>query len=408
MATRFTPTRAAAQSALAAFLGNSGEAYRERRSFDFGAAERNTVSRLSPWIRHRLLLEDEVLASVLQHHGPAASEAFLQEVFWRGYFRGYLEHRPTIWSRYLSERDAEFARITADLDGRARLREATSGATGITCFDAWVRELIANGYLHNHARMWFASIWIFTLKLPWQLGADFFLTHLIDGDPASNTCSWRWVAGLHTLGKTYLARPDNIGKYTGGRFVSTRGLATEAPALLEREAHTLSAPNLEPEAACPAGGRIGLLIVESDCQPESLALSSKPCCLLTLTEPCARALEPLAPTAADFTRAALTHAGDEASRAFELPNHRDAAGDWTTSVSNWALANQLDCVTVARPPIGWVHDRLQPALSRLAELGVRVERVTRPHDRAVWPHASKGYFKLKKRIPDLLAALDLA
>ena len=99
------------------------------------------------------------------------------------------------------------------------------GATGIDCFDAWARELVATGYLHNHARMWFASIWIFTLRLPWELGADFFLRHLIDGDPASNTLSWRWVAGLQTAGKTYLATAENIARFTGGRF-APQGLAT--------------------------------------------------------------------------------------------------------------------------------------------------------------------------------------
>jgi deoxyribodipyrimidine photo-lyase len=82
-------------------------------------------------------------------------------------------------------------------------------------FDDWAQELVATGYLHNHARMWFASIWIFTLRLPWELGADFFLRHLIDGDPASNTLSWRWVGGLHTPGKTYLATADNIAEHRG-------------------------------------------------------------------------------------------------------------------------------------------------------------------------------------------------
>jgi len=62
--------------------------------------------------------------------------------------------------------------------------------------------------------MWFASIWIFTLKLPWQLGASFFLKNLYDGDPASNTLSWRWVAGLQTKGKNYLATKSNIEKYS--------------------------------------------------------------------------------------------------------------------------------------------------------------------------------------------------
>ena len=68
-----------------------------------------------------------------------------------------------------------------------------------------VKELKETNYLHNHARMWFASIWIFTLDLPWQLGAEFFMKHLYDGDAASNTLGWRWVAGIQTQGKNYLA-----------------------------------------------------------------------------------------------------------------------------------------------------------------------------------------------------------
>ena len=101
---------------------------------------------------------------------------------------------------------------------RAGYLAAIDGETGIECFDAWSAELRETGYLHNHARMWFASIWIFTLKLPWRLGADFFYRHLLDGDAASNTLSWRWVAGLHTRGKPYAARADNIATYSEGRF----------------------------------------------------------------------------------------------------------------------------------------------------------------------------------------------
>ena len=62
--------------------------------------------------------------------------------------------------------------------------------------------------------MWFASIWIFTLKLPWTLGCDLFMKYLSDADEASNILSWRWVAGLHTSKKPYIARASNIKKYT--------------------------------------------------------------------------------------------------------------------------------------------------------------------------------------------------
>jgi len=80
--------------------------------------------------------------------------------------------------------------------------------------------------------MWFASIWIFTLRLPWQLGAAFFMEHLYDGDPASNTLSWRWVAGIQTKGKHYLARSANISKFTNQRFQYTQ-LTTNAEPILE-------------------------------------------------------------------------------------------------------------------------------------------------------------------------------
>ena len=88
------------------------------------------------------------------------------------------------------------------------------GTTNVDCFNDWVNELKTTNYLHNHTRMWFASIGFSLLGLPWQLGANFFMHHLYDGDPASNTLSWRWVAGLQTLGKNYLATSSNIAKYT--------------------------------------------------------------------------------------------------------------------------------------------------------------------------------------------------
>tara|TARA_B100001113_G_scaffold339277_1_gene322247 strand:- start:743 stop:1462 length:720 start_codon:yes stop_codon:yes gene_type:complete len=69
--------------------------------------------------------------------------------------------------------------------------------------------------------MWFASIWIFTLNLPWELGARFFLKYLFDGDAASNTLSWRWVAGIQTQGKNYIARESNIRKFTNQRYLNT-------------------------------------------------------------------------------------------------------------------------------------------------------------------------------------------
>jgi len=215
----FTPTRTRGLARLAEFLPAAGRRYADTRNADDGPAEggRSNVSQLSPWLHAGLIGEREVLEAVLRRHSPRAAEKFVAEVFWRIYFKGYLEQRPAIWADYCSGRDGALAAADANAGLRRAYSEAVEGRTGIEAFDAWARELVATGYLHNHARMWFASIWIFTLRLDWRLGADFFLRHLMDADAASNTLSWRWVAGLHTKGKHYLARADNIARYTAGR-----------------------------------------------------------------------------------------------------------------------------------------------------------------------------------------------
>jgi deoxyribodipyrimidine photo-lyase len=130
-----------------------------------------------------------------------------------------------------------------------------------------VSELIAIGWIHNHARMWFASIWIFTLGLPWQLGADFFYKHLIDADPASNTLSWRWVAGLQTRGKHYLARAANIRDNTNGRFDPAGQLNERAEPLTET-APTADLQPLRPRARANER-RVALLLTVEDLHPES-------------------------------------------------------------------------------------------------------------------------------------------
>jgi deoxyribodipyrimidine photo-lyase len=212
------PTREAVLGRLAEFLPRAGRAYAATRNQDRGADNRSNVSALSPWIKRRVLTEAEVIGAAVKAHGAAASGKFVQEVFWRSYWKGWLEHRPSLLAAFNARRLELKEQMSADHDLRQNHTRATEGKTGIACYDAWVRELRDTGWLHNHARMWFASIWCFTLKLPWVLGADFFFKHLLDADAASNTLSWRWVAGLHTPGKHYLARADNIRLNTKDRF----------------------------------------------------------------------------------------------------------------------------------------------------------------------------------------------
>jgi hypothetical protein len=105
----------------------------------------------------------------------------------------------------------DFADAPPSVDPLAEtLREGKSGCAPM---DAFARELVGTGYMHNHARMWWASFWTHRAGLPWREGARFFLDHLLDADAASNTLSWRWVAGLQTAGKTYLVRRSNLETY---------------------------------------------------------------------------------------------------------------------------------------------------------------------------------------------------
>src|SRR5210317_678974 len=196
------------------YIDNHLSEYSKLRNFDYGPQNRMNTSCLSPFITHGVINETEVINNALKKYSFSKNEKFIQEVLWRTYWKGWLELRPNVWADYL----AELLKLRKDFENKTNYLEAIEGKTNIECFDEWVNELKNYNYLHNHTRMWFSSIWIFTLNLPWQLGAEFFMQHLYDGDPASNTLGWRWVAGVQTHGKHYLATEWNIKKFSNNRF----------------------------------------------------------------------------------------------------------------------------------------------------------------------------------------------
>ena len=210
-------TRELALNSLNEFIENGLSDYTTERNFDYGPLNRSNTSNLSKFIKKRILHEVEVIKESLKFFKYSKIEKFIQEVFWRTYWKGWLEGRPNVWINY--KKDLKNLKESYSFGIKKKLlHSATEGKTGIDCFDFWVQELLDYGYLHNHSRMWMSSIWVHTLNLPWQLGADFLLNNLLDGDPASNTLSWRWVTGIHTQGKSYLASEQNINKYTQNRF----------------------------------------------------------------------------------------------------------------------------------------------------------------------------------------------
>ena len=216
------------------YLPNTGSYYRNNRNYSYDLINnRNTTSLLSPYIRYRLLSEEDIIKKTLTINSFTKTEKFIQEIYWRTYWKGWLEHRPDVYEDYITKRNE----LLKNLSNTSKYQKAINGETHLTFFNDWIKKLKEDGYLHNHVRMWFASIWIFTLDLPWQLGANFFMEKLLDGDPASNTLSWRWVAGIQTKGKHYLARKNNIIKYGNIEINDNTKLNEQAVCLEESQSY---------------------------------------------------------------------------------------------------------------------------------------------------------------------------
>ena len=234
----FETSRAKAIDKLNNFIEKNLSDYSRLRNFDFGPDKRDNVSCLSPYVTHGVLNEIEIIKKSLTKFSFSKNEKFIQEVLWRTYWKGWLELRPNVWTDYL----VSLNNIREKFRDNKEYLNAIEGNTNIECFNEWVKELKENNYLHNHTRMWFASIWIFTLDLPWQLGAEFFMQHLYDGDAASNTLGWRWVAGVQTQGKHYLASEWNIKKFTNNRFNNIK-LNENAPPKVSEKIYSIVKQN---------------------------------------------------------------------------------------------------------------------------------------------------------------------
>ncbi len=394
---RSPPTRAAASARLAAFVAHAGRDYAARRNYDLPDQGHPHVSRLSPYIRHRIVTEAEVIAAVLDRHSQAQAEKFLAEVFWRTYWKGWLELRPQVWADYIQGRD----RALATTDPDAVLR-AETGETDIAAFNGWAHELVNTGYLHNHARMWFASIWIFTLRLPWEVGADFFLRHLLDGDPASNTLSWRWVAGLQTPGKHYLARASNIAKFTEGRENPEWRLNTGAAAL-SGQPHPVIRP-LAPLPDPAQGVRTGLLLTEEDLSPD-LSLCGPDVRIVAyaaLRSDQERSPRPVSPLVAAFTQDAIADAMGR------LPGPQGPITHDIADIVTWAADAGLEQIVTAYAPIGPAAAQLRRLQKALSGHQIAFVQLRRRWDTLSWPHATHGFFRFKAQIPAIICAEGLS
>jgi deoxyribodipyrimidine photo-lyase len=376
----FVTTRKEALDVMERYIENNISDYTAKRNFDFGPQNRKNISCLSPYITHRLISEYEVAKKTLSKYPYQKVEKFIQEIFWRVYWKGWLELRPKVWT--------DFVEDTKNIENTNEYEKAINGETNIDCFNDWVKELKENNYLHNHTRMWFASIWIFTLKLPWQKGAEFFLRELYDGDAASNTLSWRWVAGIQTKGKNYIAQNWNINKFTNNKYKDLKLNENPQPIIDQRDykVSPLSISNNE-----TASDKLVFFENELDFQFFNIDNHKKVYCILLANDE--RQVK-LGSKVLDYKKNLIKNQIQNSGLKIEF-----IEGNKFIELSS----NDKD-FDIVYPSIGENMSFLKRVIKKN---NLNINYLTREEDNYCWQFSNKGYFNFKSNIPKILSQFKL-
>jgi hypothetical protein len=296
------------------------------------------------------------------------------------YWKGWLELRPKVWT--------DFVEDTKNIENTNEYEKAINGETNIDCFNDWVKELKENNYLHNHTRMWFASIWIFTLKLPWQKGAEFFLRELYDGDAASNTLSWRWVAGIQTKGKNYIAQNWNINKFTNNKYKDLKLNENPQPIIDQREykISPLSAHNNE-----TTSDRLVFFENELDFQFFNRNNNKKIYCILLANDE--RQIK-LGSKVLEYKKNLIKN---------QIQN-LDLKIEFIEGKKFIELSNKDKDFDIVYPSIGENMSFLKRVIKKN---NLNINYLTREEDNYCWQFSNKGYFNFKSNIPKILSQFKL-
>ena len=370
----FKTTRQGALQDLENFINKEIINYSTQRNFDFGPGNRKNISCLSPYISHRLITEYEVVKKVLSKFPYQKVEKYIQEIFWRVYWKGWLELRPQVWTDFIED--------LKGIEEDKNYQIAVSGKTEIQCFNDWVSELKDNNYLHNHTRMWFASIWIFTLNLPWQKGAEFFMKHLFDGDAASNTLSWRWVAGLQTKGKHYVAQGWNIAKFTNNKYINV-SLNEDSVTLVDRREYKLSSLDINKEYLESKT----LVFFESELNIETLNLKDYQNIYCVFLSNEKRKIK-----------------FDEKVINFKKKIIKDQVNRFSNTkiideIGFEKLTNEIKDLDIIYPSVG---ENLSFLKSIKKKRNLNYNFIVREGDEFCWQFSNKGYFNFKSNIPKII------
>ena len=377
---KFHTSREKALESLDVFIDNDIINYSSKRNYDFGPVERKNVSCLSPYISHRLINEYEITKKVLNKHPYLKVEKYIQEIYWRIYWKGWLELRPEVWSDFVEDLNI--------IEESENYYQAINGQTKIECFNDWVKEIKEYNYLHNHARMWFASIWIFTLGLPWQKGAEFFMKHLLDGDAATNTLSWRWVGGLQTKGKHYLAQSWNISKFLNKQYPNIE-LRENAPPLIDDREYRISPIEIQKNNI----GNNYLIVFENDLSIEKLKIKDYKKIYFVLLDNKSRSLK-LDSKVLNYKKNVMKNQLSKIDDNFELINE----------IRIEELMENLKDFDVVYPSIG---ENMSFLTKMVKEKKLNLNFITRDEDIFCWNFSNKGYFNFKSNIPKILAKFQL-
>jgi deoxyribodipyrimidine photo-lyase len=377
---KFYTSREKALESLDIFINKDIVNYSSKRNYDFGPIEKKNVSCLSPYISHRLINEYEISKKVLSKHPYQKVEKYIQEIYWRIYWKGWLELRPKVWNDFIEDLNT--------IEENENYYLAINGKTKIECFNDWVKEIKEYNYLHNHTRMWFASIWIFTLGLPWQKGAEFFMKHLFDGDAASNTLSWKWVAGLQTKGKHYLAQSWNINKFLNKQYKNIDLIENALPLIDNREY------KISPIKIQKNNSRNDYLIVfENDLSLENLKIKDYKKIFFVLLDNKSRFLK-LDSKVLNYKKNIMKDQLKKIDNNFELVNENNTE----------KLLENLKNFDIVYPSIG---ENMSFIKKKVKEKKLNLNFITRDEDIFCWNFSNKGYFNFKSNIPKILAKFQL-
>ena len=360
---------------------------------------------LTAALRYRLFFEGEACESLLDSQKPASADSLLRDLCARTYWRGWSESRPQVYQGYLRACDDDRRRFT----GTQSLAVAVEGRTGLVAFDEWNREMVETGWLPQQARLWYASIWIFTLRLPWTLGAAHMAEHLIDSDPASQVLQWRWVAGLHLNAKPYVAKAAEIAKWSQGRYDLTGHLQESPTALTGPALPPALFPALPEEPTEALGDTYALLITPDDLCPESSKIAGlKPkVVLITGFENLSKGTN-FSPKVQEYVGAALDDTKARLEQHYGCPVEAlPASEDLGLWLGQRLTSDGIPHLVYHQPAVGPWQELLSRVTSK--DVGLKYFPLRRAWDARLWPSATRTQidfhdtvkprlFKLKGRL----------